>query len=115
MTQKLPLPLTPAMLAVANPYAGRPSYASARDWSQGATGNDIDIATRTAPVVSAASSATFTPYPIRTQTAKAAYMSPQSQVLGDLGKDRGEYSGQTGRQGHIHPREPYPDASMVPE
>ena len=114
MGQRYPLPITAAMLTPANQHAAKPRYDTPADWSQGATGNDVDVATRTEPVVSSASAATVTPYPIRTQTAKAAAMVPARSVLGDFGKDYGAYAGQTGRKGPITPQAAYPSATSVP-
>lgn len=111
---RYPLPITPAMLLPANPNITKPRYDTPADWSMGATGNDVDIATRTVPVVGPDSAATFTPYPIRTQTAKAAAMVPPLQVLADIGIDYGAYSGQTGRTGIITPKMPYPDVTSPP-
>src|SRR4029077_10171044 len=57
---------------------------------------------------------TVTPYPIRTQTAKAAAMVPPLQVLGDIGIDYGAYAGQTGRGGTVTPLAPSPNAPSPP-
>lgn len=105
------VPITAAMLAPANQHAAKPRYGTPADWSMGASGNDVDIATISTPVVEASNSGTVTPYPIRTQVAKAAAMSPPLTVLGDLGKDYGAYTGGTGRDGIIDPYEPYPGAA----
>jgi hypothetical protein len=112
MGQRFPLPITPAMLAKANVNEAKPRYDTPADWSQGATGNDVDIATLTTPVVDASNGGTITPYPTRTQVAKGAAMVPPLVPLGDLGVDYGTYKGQTGRTGTITPRQPYPTASL---
>jgi IPT/TIG domain len=109
-----PQPVTVAMLTPANPRAGYPRYDTPADWSMGVPGNEEDIATRSEPVVNAASTATVTPYPIRTQAAKAAAMVPPLPILDDLGKDYGSYAGQAGRTGAITPKLPYPDVSSPP-
>lgn len=108
------VPVTQAMLTPANQHAAKPRYDTPADWSVGAEGNDVDIATRTEAVVGSSSAATVTPYPIRTQTAKAAAMVPPLEVLGDLGKDYGVYSGQTGRTGWIEPGAPYAPEPVEP-
>lgn len=109
MTQSLPLPITAAMLTKANPHEGKPRYSAAgvADWSMGAVGNDIDIATVSTPVVDRANGGAVTPYPIRTQVAKGAAMVPPLTPLSDLGKDYGEFSGETGRDGYTEPGMPY--------
>lgn len=107
MGQRYPSPITAAMLTLANPNAGKPRYDTAGDWSQGATGNEADIATRTEAVVGSSSAATITPYPIRTQVAKGAAMVPPMVPLSDLGKDYGAYSGAAGRDGYLEPFMPY--------
>jgi hypothetical protein len=109
---RYPLPITPVMLAPADPNGDRPRYGTPADWSMGAVGNDVDIATRTEAVVTEIGN--VTPYPIRTQTAKAAAMVPPLQVLGDIGIDYGTYAGQTGRGGSITPKAPYPNAVSPP-
>src|SRR4029077_9038057 len=85
------------------------------------SGNEEDIATRSTPVVGPDSAFTFTPYPIRTQAAKAAAMTvalgfPASGVpiVDDLGEDYGTYKGQAGRTGPIDPWQPYPIATSPP-
>lgn len=111
MTQTFPLPITALMLTPANPNYDRPRYTgagAATDWSMGATGNEADIATLSTPVADKSSSASVTPYPIRTQTAKGAAMVPSRVIEGDIGKDYGTYAGAAGRTGTITPRAPYP-------
>ena len=111
MGQRYPLPITALMVHPANPNCAKPAYWGAgatADWSVGAAGNDIDIATRTEPVTGAhATGVTITPYPIRTQLAKGAAMVPPMQPLADLGKDYGDYAGETGRDGWTEPFMPY--------
>lgn len=114
MGQTYPLPITAAMLTPANANVGKPRYDTPADWSQGASGNDVNVATVSTPVVGSDSAATVTPYPIRTQTAKAAAMTPALPVLGDLGKDYGAYAGQAGRNGILAPGNAYPDATAPP-
>jgi len=109
---RYPLPITNAMLQPADPSGDRPRYGTAGDWSMGVAGNDVDIATRTEAVVTEIG--TVTPYPIRTQTAKAAAMVPSLPVLGDIGIDYGPYAGQTGRGGTVTPLAPYPNATSPP-
>ena len=112
---RYPLPITVAMLTRANENEARPRYDTPADWSQGATGNEEDIATLTTPVVDKSSSASVTPYAIRTQAAKAATMvGGARQIVDDLGKDYGTYAGAAGRTGPITPKTPYPDASSPP-
>lgn len=111
---RYPLPITPAMLLPSNENVTKPRYNTPADWSMGVSGNDVDIAARSVPVVGPESAFTFTPYPIRTQTGKAAAMVPQLQVLGDIGIDYGAYAGQTGRGGTVTPQAPYPNATSPP-
>lgn len=108
------VPITAAMLAPANAHAAKPRYDTPGDWSMGASGNDVDVATRSEPVVNASDGGAVTPYPIRTQTAKAAAMVPPLPVLGSLTKDYGAYAGQTGRRGYVVPYTAYPDAASPP-
>jgi IPT/TIG domain-containing protein len=112
---RYPLPITPAMLLPANENILLPRYNTPADWSMGVFGNEEDIATRSTPVVGKDSAFTFTPYPIRTQSAKAASMVGGARpILDDLGKDYGNYAGQAGRTGPITPQTPYPNASSPP-
>lgn len=118
---RYPLPITNAMLTPANPNFDKPRAGTLADWSIGATGNDVDVATRSVAIASASGAANFTPYPINTQTQKAAAMTvalgyPASGVpiLGDLGVDYGIYAGQTGRGGAITPQAPYPSITSPP-
>jgi hypothetical protein len=111
---RYPQPITAAMLAPANPNVDKPRYGTPGDWSMGAVGNDIDVSTRSVPIVGAASAATFTPYPIGTQTQKVAAMVPPLTIMTDIGIDYGTYAGQTGRNGVITPKSPYPDRTSPP-
>jgi hypothetical protein len=113
MTQSLPLPLTAAMLAPANPNFDRPRYTGAGvagDWQGGAPGNDINAATSNVSLKSAAATtaADQAPYAPRTQVAKGQAMVPSLVIAYDIGIDYGDYTGLEGRTGTITPRTPYP-------
>lgn len=108
-------PITAAMLTPANANHAKPRYDTPADWSMGADGNEVDVATRSEPVVGSDSAATVTPYPIRTQLAKGAAMVPPLEPLGDLGKDYGAYSGELGRDGYTEPLMPYGPPPEEPE
>jgi hypothetical protein len=113
MSQTLPQPLMAAMLVPANPNYDRPRYAgagAAADWQGGSPGNDVDVATTTVSLKSAAAvtAADQSPYAPRTQAAKGAAMVPALGIEGDIGKDYGAYAGGTDRTGTILPRSPYP-------
>jgi hypothetical protein len=113
MTQKLPLPLTAAMLAPANVNFDRPRYTGAGvagDWYAGASGNDINaasasVALKSAAATSAADAASYTP---KTQVGKGQAMVPSLVIAYDIGLDYGDYTGMEGRTGTIAPRAPYP-------
>jgi IPT/TIG domain-containing protein len=118
---RYPLPITQAMLTPANQFVSYPRYNIPGDWSMGVTGNEEDIAAFSTPVVRAADGGTVTPYPIRTQAAKAAAMTTALgypaggvPILDDLGKDYGTYAGQAGRTGPITPQTPYPTVNTPP-
>jgi len=112
---RYPLPITPAMLLPANENVTKPRYNTPADWSMGAFGNEEDIATRTVPIVGPDSAFSFTPYPIGTQSAKAAAMIGGARpILDDLSEDYGTYKGQAGRTGPIDPWQPYPTAASPP-
>jgi hypothetical protein len=112
---RYPLPITNAMLLPTNENITKPRYSTPADWSMGVVGNEEDIATLSTPVVGKESTQTITPYPIRTQAAKAAAMVGGAlPILDDLGEDYGIYKGQAGRTGPIDPWQPYPDASSPP-
>ena len=115
MTQKLPLPLTPAMLAVANPHAGKPRYDAAyfaTDWHGNDSGNDVDVAEALQAVANSHSANVEVDYDPQHQEAKADMMVPPRTILSDLGKDYGEFGGGNYRDGTIQPRQPYP--SVLP-
>ena len=114
MTQRYPLPITPAMLQVANQNAGLPRYygpGEPGDWSGGAVGNDVNANTANVAVVNAASATGVADYAPRTQTDRGNLMVPPLTILGDIGKDYGNYTGQTNRTGTIGPRDPYPSVN----
>jgi len=112
MTQKLPLPITNAMLAPANQHVTKPRYWGApevaADWHGGDFGNDVDIAEATQAIANSGSADVETDYDPQHQEAKSKDMVPQRTILADLGKDYGTYTGQAGRTGTIQPRQPYP-------
>ena len=116
MGQSYPLPITTAMLAPANPNVAKPRYdaAGAADWSVGAEGNDWDVSTASFSLASASGGAdALVPAP-RTQIAKASMMSDAyGDPAFDIGKDYGEFSGETGRDGTITPLDPYPVAEVT--
>jgi hypothetical protein len=111
---RYPLPITAAMLAPANPNVDRPRYGTPGDWAMGVIGNDIDVSSRSVPIAQASGAPNFTPYPIMTQTQKAAAMVPPLTIATDIGIDYGTYAGQTGRGGTITPKAPYPDRTSPP-
>jgi hypothetical protein len=111
MTQKLPLPLTAAMLAKANVNEAHPVYTGAgvaTDWSGGVAGNEQDTATANVAIANSATAGVGTIYVPRYQAEKATMMIPLRTILADIGKDYGTYSGAAGRDGTIQPRQPYP-------
>jgi IPT/TIG domain len=113
---RYPLPITPAMLAPANPRVDYPRYNTPADWNMGVTGNDRDVAKATSPKVGAeATTATAIP-PITpaNPAAKAAALVPPGQIVADIGFDYGTYAGQAGRTGTITPQTPYPDVNSPP-
>jgi IPT/TIG domain-containing protein len=118
---RYPLPITNAMLLPANENITKPRYNTPGDWSMGATGNDVDTATRSVAIAGPDSTNIFTPYPIRTQAGKAAamttalgYPATGVPILADIGIDYGSYAGQTSRSGTITPQAPYPTAASPP-
>lgn len=115
---RYPLPITPAMLAVANANAGKPRYDSApnvaADWHGGDFGQDVDIAEATQAIANSHSAATTTDYDPQHQEGKGKNMTPILRPLADLGKDYGTYAGSAYRSGPIGPRDPYPDATSPP-
>ena len=115
MTQKLPLPLTAAMLAKANAtHEGKPRYSSMTDWHGGDVGNDVDIAEATQAIANSHSANTETDYEPQHQEGKGKNMVPKLTTLADLGKDYGTYNSSPYRNGAIQPRQPYPDATSPP-
>ena len=115
MTQKLPLPLTAAMLAKANAaHEGKPRYTSMTDWFGGQPGNEVDQAEATQAIANSHSANVETDYDPQHQKAKAGMMVPPLQILGDIGKDYGTFTGGIGRTGYVTPRAPYPDATSPP-
>lgn len=90
MTQTLPDPITPAMLALANANAAMPRYiGGGADWAGGATGDDVDEATAYQSLASSASAALATPYTPQNQAQKAAMMVPPGSLAVDVTKPRG--------------------------
>jgi hypothetical protein len=110
---RYPLPITNAMLALANQNALKPRYDSGLDWSGGAIGNAEDVGTATSSISDAAPT-TVGPYAPKNQSQKAAAMVPPLQIVDDLGKDYGSHAGMAGRTGPITPQMPYPDATSPP-
>jgi hypothetical protein len=106
MTQTLPNPITPAMLALANGNAAMPRYiGGGADWSGGLTGDDVTVATAAQSLASSASAALATPYSPLNQAQKAAIMVPPDTLAVDVTKPRG----------WIGPQDPYaaPPASTL--
>ncbi len=114
---RYPLPITAAMLALANTNAAKPTYSGAGvagDWAGGATGNDVNAASATVSVARSGSANIEPAYTPTNQTAKGQAMVPSLVVLADIGKDTGPYAGLAGRTGTITPLAPYPDATSPP-
>ena len=117
MTQRYPLPITPAMLQPANPNLDKPRYSGggvAGDWAGGAFGNDVNAASANVAVVNAASGTPVAAYAPTNQVARGNAMVPPLPVLADIGIDYGPYAGFAGRTGSITPKTPYPDATSPP-
>ena len=115
MTQKLPLPLTVAMLTPANGFCARPRYTGAgvtTDWKGGQFGNEQDQAEANQAIGNSHSAAIEDDYDPQHQEAKGEKMNPVLIPLSDLGKDYGFFGGTTYRDGTIQPRQPYP--SVLP-
>lgn len=113
MTQKLPLPITAAMLATANAAnEALPRYwgpGVAGDWAGGVVGNDVNAASANVAIVGdATDNYTLSDYTPRTQTDRGNGMVPNLTVLADIGIDYGIYTGLSGRNGTITPKTPYP-------
>lgn len=106
MTQTLPNPITPAMLALANANAAMPRYiGGGADWSGGLTGDDVTVATATQSLASSASAALATPYSPLNQAQRAAIKVPPVSLAVDVTKPRG----------WVGPQDPYaaPPASTL--
>jgi hypothetical protein len=115
MTQKLPLPLTAAMLAKANAaHEGKPRYSSMTDWHGGDVGNDVDIAEATQAIANSHSANTEIDYDPQHQEGKGKNMVPKLYPLRDIGKDYGTYNASPYRSGIVEPRQPYPDKTTFP-
>jgi hypothetical protein len=114
---RIPVAITTAMLAPANVNCALPRYSGggvAGDWAGGQVGNDVNASTANVAVVNAASSNPVPDYVPRTQTGKGNLMTPQLNVLADIGVDYGPYAGLAGRTGYIAPLAPYPDKTSPP-
>lgn len=72
MTQTMPLPITAAMVALANPNAGRPRYNTPADWAGGVSGDDVAVSTANVAIGRACDSGSNPDYTPRTQVQKAA-------------------------------------------
>jgi IPT/TIG domain len=117
MTQRLPLPITNAMLLPANANFDKPRYTGAgvaTDWHGGDVGHDVDIAEATQAVANSHSANVETDYDPQHQEGKGKKMNPIRTPLSDLGKDYGIYNTSQYRSGTIDPRTPYPDANSPP-
>lgn len=112
MTQKLPLPLTLAMLTKANENEAKPRYWGATevaaDWKGGQFGNEQDQAEAMQALANSHSANMEDDYDPQHQEAKGEKMNPVLIPLSDLGKDYGFFGGTTYRDGTIQPRQPYP-------
>ena len=112
---RYPLPITQAMLTLANPYFDRPRYTSGTDWNGGSPGNEEDVAATIVSIKSAAANtaADAAIYAPRTQAAKATATTSRwcrraAHILDDLSIDYGTYAGQAGRTGPVTPLAPIP-------
>ena len=112
MTQKLPLPITAAMLAKANQHEAKPRYDTPADWHGNDSGNDVDVAEALQAIANSHSAFVEVDYDPQHQEAKADMMVPPRTILSDLGKDYGEFGGGNYRDGTIQPRQPYPTAVL---
>ena len=113
---RYPLPITGAMLALANANFNKPRYDAnwTSDWHGGQFGNEEDQAEATQAVANSCSARVETDYDPQHQKAKAGDMVPPLQILDDLGKDYGIYAGGAGRTGYVTPQAPYPDKTSPP-
>jgi hypothetical protein len=109
-----PVPITAAMVAPANPYAGYPRYDQAGDWYMGVTGNGVDVSLPSLAKAGRASATdTVATAPV-TRAQKTAAIPGMGAILGDLGKDYGIYANQTGRTGPVLHYAAYPDKTSPP-
>jgi hypothetical protein len=115
---RYPLPITNAMLAVANIHAGKPRYDSpanvAADWHGGDFGHDVDVAEAMQAIANRHSANVETDYDPQHQEGKGKNMVPKLIPLRDIGKDYGAYAGTPYRGGIIAPLTPYPDKTTPP-
>jgi hypothetical protein len=91
MTQTMPLPITAAMLALANPNAGKPRYNTPGDWIGGVQGDDVAVSTANVAVARQDGSANNPDYSPRTQVQKAAQanLTPGTVLAADVSRKRG--------------------------
>jgi hypothetical protein len=91
MTQTYPAPITPAMLALANPNAGKPRYNTPADWIGGVQGDDVAVSTANVAVARSGGGANEPDYAPRTQVAKAglANLTPGTVLAQDVSRKRG--------------------------
>ena len=113
---RYPLPITNAMLAVANQNVTKPRYDAnwTSDWHGAQFGNEEDQAEATQAIANSCSTRVETDYDPQHQKAKAGDMVPPLQIVDDLGKDYGIYAGGAGRTGYVTPQQPYPDKTSLP-
>jgi hypothetical protein len=91
MTQTMPLPITAAMLALANPNAGRPRYNTPADWAGGVSGDDVAVSTANVAIGRACDSGSNPDYAPRTQVQKAglANLTPGTVMATIVTRKRG--------------------------
>jgi hypothetical protein len=115
---RYPLPITNAMLAVANVHAGKPRYDTApnvaADWHGGDFGHDVDIAEAMQAIANRHSTNVEIDYDPQHQEGKGKNMVPKLIPLRDIGKDYGAYNTSPYRSGIVEPRTPYPDKTTPP-
>jgi hypothetical protein len=87
----MPLPITPAMLALANPNAGKPRYNTPADWIGGVQGDDVAVSTANVAVARSGGGANEPDYAPRTQAQKAglANLTPGTTLAVDVSRKRG--------------------------
>ena len=110
MGQTYPEPITALMVHPANPNCAKPAYwgpGVATDWHNGDNGNDVDVASACQSIANSCSARIENDYEPQHQEEKGANMVPPLEVLGDIGKDYGAFSGQPYREGYIEPLMPY--------